>query len=358
MDALDDMTTYGAVALLLWLSALVFRDFRGQVSGKMGAFSALASAAYLLGSKDDLIIFDIPAQIIVLPLASVSAVAAWLFCLTLFDDHFRLALIHKMVFAVKLAAGLSVYVATLLDQPDLRPYLVFVNRAIIFAVTVHLVVAVRRGRTDDLVEERRQFRSVFTVSIIVASLLVLVVESPLLADINLTFLEPVPGLAFGAIAVLLLWRLSLPGGGQLFFFVPEKRAKPQTSHSHCDLSATDQHDLGVIEAWAAQDDIHEAGLTIAKLSGMLKIPEHRVRHLINQHMGYRNFADFLNHHRIERAKNRLADIADRNTPVLTVAMDLGYGSLGPFNRAFKERTGLTPTEFRNQSLKDGLASMK
>ncbi|WP_081786483.1 helix-turn-helix domain-containing protein [Kordiimonas gwangyangensis] len=31
-------------------------------------------------------------------------------------------------------------------------------------------------------------------------------------------------------------------------------------------------------------------------------------------------------------------------------MDLGYGSLGPFNRAFKERTGLTPSEYRRNVL--------
>lgn len=49
---------------------------------------------------------------------------------------------------------------------------------------------------------------------------------------------------------------------------------------------------------------------------------------------------------------------NRNTPVLTLAMELGYGSLGPFNRAFKERTGLTPTEFRTQSLEAGLAAAK
>jgi len=35
---------------------------------------------------------------------------------------------------------------------------------------------------------------------------------------------------------------------------------------------------------------------------------------------------------------------------LTIAMDLGYGSLGPFNRAFKTITGLTPSEFRRNSV--------
>jgi len=33
-------------------------------------------------------------------------------------------------------------------------------------------------------------------------------------------------------------------------------------------------------------------------------------------------------------------------PVITIAMDAGFQSLGPFNRAFKATTGVTPTEYR------------
>jgi AraC-like DNA-binding protein len=36
--------------------------------------------------------------------------------------------------------------------------------------------------------------------------------------------------------------------------------------------------------------------------------------------------------------------------VLTIAMDAGFQSIGPFNRAFKAETGLTPTEFRPNAL--------
>jgi AraC-like DNA-binding protein len=33
-------------------------------------------------------------------------------------------------------------------------------------------------------------------------------------------------------------------------------------------------------------------------------------------------------------------------PILTIALDAGFGSIGPFNRAFKAHTGLTPSEYR------------
>jgi AraC-like DNA-binding protein len=37
-------------------------------------------------------------------------------------------------------------------------------------------------------------------------------------------------------------------------------------------------------------------------------------------------------------------------PILTIALDAGFQSLGPFNRAFKAQTGMTPSEFRRQQL--------
>jgi AraC-like DNA-binding protein len=37
-------------------------------------------------------------------------------------------------------------------------------------------------------------------------------------------------------------------------------------------------------------------------------------------------------------------------------MDAGFQSIGPFNRAFKADTGLTPTEFRRDALAQSHAS--
>ena len=58
----------------------------------------------------------------------------------------------------------------------------------------------------------------------------------------------------------------------------------------------------------------------------------------------------MNGHRIEAAKRRLADPAEARTTVAAIAFELGYGSLGPFNRAFRAATGATPTEWRRQAL--------
>ena len=92
------------------------------------------------------------------------------------------------------------------------------------------------------------------------------------------------------------------------------------------------------------------GLTIGALAQQLSLPEYRLRRLINQALGYRNFNSFVNHYRIADVKAALADPQQAEVPVLTIALDAGFSSLGPFNRAFKAETGLTPSEYRRLNL--------
>jgi hypothetical protein len=53
------------------------------------------------------------------------------------------------------------------------------------------------------------------------------------------------------------------------------------------------------------------GLTIGVLANRLGLPEYRLRRLINQRLGYRNFSVFLNSFRIEEVKTALADPTHR-----------------------------------------------
>ena len=88
------------------------------------------------------------------------------------------------------------------------------------------------------------------------------------------------------------------------------------------------------------------GLTLGALAEQLGMGEAALRTLINQQLGYRNFNDFLHHYRIQEAAARLAS---EDLPILTIALECGYGSIGPFNRAFRQRMGMTPSEYRGAS---------
>ena len=67
-------------------------------------------------------------------------------------------------------------------------------------------------------------------------------------------------------------------------------------------------------------------------------------------LGHRNFNAYVNGLRLEQACKALADPALRHLPVLSIALDAGFQSIGPFNRAFKAAMGVTPTDYRRHKL--------
>jgi AraC-like DNA-binding protein len=72
----------------------------------------------------------------------------------------------------------------------------------------------------------------------------------------------------------------------------------------------------------------------------------RLRQLIDPQLGFKNFNAFLNRFRVAAAEKTFADPARAHLGVAEVAYQVGYRSLGTFNRAFKEATGRTPSEYR------------
>jgi AraC-like DNA-binding protein len=105
--------------------------------------------------------------------------------------------------------------------------------------------------------------------------------------------------------------------------------------------------LARLNATMNKDELwRREGLTMALLAQEVGVSERQLRRLINEKLGHRNFSSFVNTYRIEAAKMRLADPSYAGRTVAEIAFGLGYTSLGPFNRAFKEATGSTPSAWR------------
>jgi AraC-like DNA-binding protein len=99
-----------------------------------------------------------------------------------------------------------------------------------------------------------------------------------------------------------------------------------------------------------EQHLHRDGeLTVASLAQKLAMPEYRLRKLIHEQLGYRNFNALLHDYRIAEASRDLADPAKRSLPILTIALTVGYNSINPFNRAFRDAKGMTPSAFRAQA---------
>lgn len=102
-----------------------------------------------------------------------------------------------------------------------------------------------------------------------------------------------------------------------------------------------------IERLLEEDEIFRIPtIKVADLAEMLGEPDYKVSRCITGAMGFANFNRLMNRHRVACAEGLLSDPDNDNTPILSIALECGFGSVGPFNRAFKQATGRTPREFR------------
>ncbi len=62
----------------------------------------------------------------------------------------------------------------------------------------------------------------------------------------------------------------------------------------------------------------------------------------------KNFSEFVNHYRIEKAKQLLSEPDSIKQKIATIAYDCGFGNVTSFNLAFKAATQLTPSAYRSQ----------
>lgn len=269
----------------------------------------------------------------------------WTFAVTLFEDDLKIRPAHIWVPLAALGLG---SLARMVGYPENRPIWLTYNLLSV-ALVGHALSVIWRGWRGDLVERRRRLRAPVMAA---ASFYVLLTAAQ---DALAVLGRPIPALPI--FQGLFLAGLGVAGGYALLRLDPAMVREPErpkqttpTEPSASDLApAADSQTLKRLAKVMDEDEVwRREDLSIRSLADMLSLPEHRLRRLINGSMGYRNFAAFVNARRIEAAKAALADPDQGRKPVSSIAFDLGFGSLGPFNRAFRDATGMSPTEWRAQ----------
>jgi AraC-like DNA-binding protein len=280
------------------------------------------------------------------PLWALSAAGAglfWVLAIELFEDSARLdpARYAPAGLLIALAVG-----AVSTEGRASSAFLLLHN--LTSAVLIgHALQRIAAGWRGDLVEERRRLRGPILV---IASIYALAVIAVQIGEIFLGSAAALSPVAAAALAMLALLGLAAFGRLDADLFGPPR---PQAVEPPPSASARGEDAMlaGELDRLVRMDRIYrEEGLTIAALALRLRTTEHRLRRLINQGLGHRNFSAFLNAHRLADAKAALSDPEQAAVSVSTIALDAGFGSLGPFNRAFKADTGLTPTEYRARAL--------
>jgi AraC-like DNA-binding protein len=339
-----DIALRGAtVALLLVLAASLYRGFGTVLAGRLAAAFALGSAAHAvtasIGSTSQIAAAHAP----VIALSTGNVVVFWLFTRALFDEAFRLRWWHALIW-VAVAAFSFVNCMWLAPASGVRLSIIAVN-LLALGFIVLAVAQTIASWSSDLVEGRRRVR-VFIVS--AAALyggLNAVLQISMSGSDAAEIANAVNSAALATVVAAITIAMMRVDGADLFPAAPEIQA--EASDVAVVESSADQKLVDALMRLMGDERIYRHdNVTIGTLATKLGIPEYRLRRLINQRLGYRNFNVFLNEHRIAEAKAALADPSQAEVPVITIAMDAGFQSLGPFNRAFKATTGVTPTEYR------------
>lgn len=264
----------------------------------------------------------------------------WLFIQSLQDDNFEL----KWWMAIPPAIIATTYLICI-PLPDLKPASKIVQVSMVAILMAHSIYVVRCCISDDLVAARRRFSR--TMALLVPLMAAAIMGIEILEALETQHPAARIVVAVLALAVAVTLTTSVSSIRKTLLPVPQQN---RTTISDEVLSAADRIDLGRLRDLMEEGAYLNAGLSIGELAGQMNVPEHRLRKLINSGLGYRNFAAFLNDHRIDEAKRRLGRPTFAREQITGLAFDLGYASLAPFNRAFRERTGKSPTEYREDTL--------
>ncbi|MCG8414970.1 MAG: helix-turn-helix transcriptional regulator [Pseudomonadales bacterium] len=88
-------------------------------------------------------------------------------------------------------------------------------------------------------------------------------------------------------------------------------------------------------------------LTLPDLAGQLELTTHVVSQVLNDTIG-QNFYDFVNGYRVEEAKRWLESSDFRNRAISQIAQESGFNSSSAFYNAFRKKTGMTPSQWRDR----------
>lgn len=356
MLLLDVTFRFATITILLVTAALSIRDARHLLQGRLAAVLCVSLASMLAHTLPEALDPPFAWRAIAWSAHTLNITMLWLFGLSLILDGFRLRPIHWIV-VIGHVVILSILQFALMTQGPLSLFwLVLINRGVQLGVLTHLFWTAIKDYRDDLVEGRRRTRLWFMLAGSIAAIVIVGGET---AQYFVSGAAPDPEW-FKIARVLIIFPITVFSVHWFLRLLPEQFLFETIQPSVVSAPAITPKDQATHTRLVAtmEDDkfYREQGLGIGDLAAKLNVPEHQLRALINKGLGYRNFAAFLNQYRLTEAKASLADPEQARTPILTIAMDVGYASLATFNRAFKTEEGTTPSAYRAEALENAAQS--
>jgi AraC-like DNA-binding protein len=148
------------------------------------------------------------------------------------------------------------------------------------------------------------------------------------------------------LVVLGIWQKSIP------VFIPAKEEISQPAVQSDDLK---RYQLKLERFMDEQKPYLDPELTIEKLSELTRIKKLLLSQTLNKGFNT-NFFTFIKEYRIRHVEAELKNKINKERTIMDVAYMSGFNSKTGFNRAFKEVTGKTPTEYLFSSQPEKLSS--
>jgi AraC-like DNA-binding protein len=377
-----DLLLRGAVGGVLLFHAIHLLGPGPRAAARAALILFTVSLIAYLACQRNQLLAQVPGPVawFALALCTSASASLWLAARALFDDGFGWRWPVVAAMAGMVALGLAAHAPRLAGvlsgtgDPGAGP-LEALHAIAMVAFTAAAVVEVLRGWRDDLVEPRRAARRWVALGIGAYAGVALAVELAVRDRPIGPVLPALHVLGIGAVAMALAVLVARRQVGAILgtdaptapvrpapvvreaatppagASAPSGAAAPPTGAAAPPPEAAapppqPPASPALRRLLQAMDERHlyrREGLTVAALAAELGLGEAALRALINSELGHRNFNDFLHRYRLREAAARLAA---EDLPILTLALESGYGSIGPFNRAFRQRYGVTPTEYR------------
>ncbi|MEM8771497.1 MAG: AraC family transcriptional regulator [Pseudomonadota bacterium] len=330
-----------ASVLALLCAGLLLVRMRTLPASKWAAVFLLSVAAGAVIHTADGIAPPSYIRAALLPLSAGFIVFLWIAARAYFDDDFKPGVPELLVAALWFALLAADYGALANKLPTEASWAGSARHVLSYLLVAHLVYAVTAGAGPDLVEARRRSRKEFTFCVLALYVLNKAVEVAFgYSALPLWF----TALLYGLIAALLvrtIFGFTVVDERQLGRAQKQQVATAGISPSEKSLF------LGRLTQLVERDQVYlEPDLSVGDLAARIGTAEHKLRALINQEMGFRNFRSYLNGYRVRHAIELLSANGRDSGSIATIAMNSGFGSLASFNRIFKSHTGATPRAFQ------------
>ena len=330
----------GISACLFFCAILLPHGIKAQAVWR-GILYGIGVSAYFIWSAPWYNILPDEIQAASLTLTLYNPLLFWLAVRALFNDATSFTRAEVVVSGIYSVVVFVLLVSIYVNAAPATDIGSVVFRITAFVLVLHGMSELVRQYEDDLLNPRRRMR-VYLTGILGLYFIVLFV-------VRLIFPDAQPPDVFLTLNAFIVTILAIANNFVNVKFrsellPPNRPYNPAEKITRTSVSSDkkNQHSELIAKVIGAMENDHmyrEETLSVQTLAQALGAQEYLLRRAINRGLGHRNFSQFLNSYRLSEIRSALCDPGKSHLPILTIAYDAGFNSIGPFNRAFKHAYG-------------------